>query len=110
MRVVVRDAERPLVQVRLADDRGAGPTEARHDERVFAWHAVGEELRAGGRAHTGGVEQVLDRDGHPRERSALLTVGLAACECARRTPRIIRGDGDERVDFRVAFGDARYRG
>jgi len=37
-------------------------------------------------------------------------VGLAACECARRTPRIIRGDGDERVDFRVAFGDARYRG
>ena len=58
--VLARDAPRELVQVRLADDDGAGRHEALHRGRGSGRHVIRVDLRAVGGADPGGVDQVLD--------------------------------------------------
>ena len=64
--VLARHAPGELVQVRLADDHGTGVGESLHGARGTRRDVLAEERRAVGRAHPGGVEQVLGRERHAR--------------------------------------------
>jgi hypothetical protein len=59
------DAVGELVQVRLADVRIAGRLEQPHRVRRLGRHVIREDGRAVGRADTGRVEEILDREPDP---------------------------------------------
>ena len=69
-RVLARHAPGELVQVRLADDHGAGIDEALHRAGRRDRHVIAEERRAVGRAHACRVQEILRRErdaGEPAE-------------------------------------------
>jgi hypothetical protein len=83
------------VQVGLAHDHGAGVDDALNRGRGARRHVVAEDLRAVGRAHARGVEQVLGREGHARERSH----PAGASERARVEQGALAVARDERVEL-----------
>ena len=93
--VLARDAPGELVQVRLADDHGAGVDDPLHRARGARRHVVAEQRRAVGRAHARGVEQVLGRERNAGERAQAALPG----QRARVRERALAVDRDERVEL-----------
>ena len=83
------------MQVRLADDHGTGVGESLHGARCTRRDVLAEERRAVGRAHPGGVEQVLGRERHAGERPE----PALARQRAGVQQRSLAIDGDERVEL-----------
>ena len=81
-RILVRRAERELVQVGLADEDGACLAQVRDGRRVACGHVAVAHARGGGRRRAADVEQILERDRDAVQRAAVapgreLAVGLA---------------------------------
>ena len=64
MRVVGGAAPGEFVQVRLADDHGAGPLETRRHRGVFLGNEIRQDLGPRGRPDAARIDVVLDRDGN----------------------------------------------
>ena len=100
-RVLVRRAERELVQVGLADEHRAGLPQMGDGRRVALGDvALAHARRRGGR-RAADVEQILDRDRHAVQRSAVVAGGELAVGVARLLPRLVGHDQDEGVQPRV---------
>ncbi len=100
--VIARDAERQLVQVRLAQNDRAGVDERLHNGRVCAGHEVLQAGRAGGIAHSGDVDVVFHDERHAMQRAEMLAITAARLVgCLRGADRTLLVDGDECVQPRV---------
>jgi hypothetical protein len=104
MRVVVRDPERPLVHVELAEENGTCISKLPDDRRILIGNARAVEFRARCGAHAGRIEEILERDRDTGQRSTRLAAGDLELHGARIAHRLIGGDRDERVHFGVARG------
>ena len=105
-RVLVRGAERELVQVRLADDDGAGLAQLRDRRRVATGDVALAHARRRSRRRAPDVEEILDRHRHAVQRTAVVSGRQLAVRLARLPPRLVRHDEDERVQARVVGLDA----
>ena len=97
---------RKLVQRRLPEENGTGLAQAARDLGIPRGHTVGEESRSGRRAHSSGVDVVLERYGNAVERSEPLppTRGLVGGRSLRASD--LARDGDEGVQLLVVPLDA----
>ena len=74
-RVLGRRAHGELVEVRLADDDGAGGAQALDDGGVVRRPPAVEDLRRAGRRDAAGAEVVLEGDGHAGQRAGVVAGG-----------------------------------
>ncbi len=116
-RVLVGRPERELVQVGLADEHRAGLAQVGDRRRIAFGDVAVAHARRRGRRHAADVEQVLDRDRHAVQRTAVVAGGQLLIGLARLPQRLVGHHEDERVQPRVvgldaaqaSFGDA-HRG
>ncbi len=105
MRRFARRAHRELVHVGLADEDGAGASQAVDDVRVERRRVVREHPRATGSAHARRGENVLVRNRNAEERPAV-AVGENRIGRLRVGERPLGIDGDEGVERRIERRDA----
>ena len=94
------------MKVQLAEEHRAGGAQLLDDRAVPLGHAVAEDARPAGRSDTGGVVQVLERDGDPMQRSAIDAVREVGIGALRFVERAVGGERDERAELAVVSRDA----
>ena len=105
--VLVRRAERELVQVGLADEHRAGRAQPRRDDRRRRRDVPAPHARRRGGRRPAKIDQILERDRHAVQRAAVAAGGNLLIGGARLRARLVGQHGDEGVDRRIALGDAR---
>ena len=103
--ILVRRAERELVQVGLADEDGSRVAEPGDDGAVVGGDVSLAHARGGRRRHAAQVDDVLQRERHAVERPAVVPARELRVSLPRLRQRLIRQNGDESVDRRVSLGD-----
>jgi len=106
MRVLIRDAERPLVQIELAQEDSTRSSQPLDDRAVPLGYAVSEDARSARRAHAGRVVEILQRDGDPMEWSAIHAVRKVRIGPLRFRERALGRESDERAEVSVVGSDA----
>ena len=106
MRVLIRDAERPLVQVELAQEDSTRSSQPLDDRAVPLGYAVSEDARSARRAHTRGVVKILQRDRDPVKRAAIDAVRKIRIGALRFRERALGREGDEGAELAVMASDA----
>ena len=109
-RVLIGDAEGPLVQVRLAEDDRSGGAQPRGHRAVLLRDVAREDLRSRRRHDALLVIEILQRDRDAVQRAAVLTRVALAVREARRVERRLERRRDERAKVRIEGADARDRG
>ena len=98
------------MHVQLAEQNGSCVTKPLHDGGIFAWDAILEERATCGCSYASGIDQVLQSDGNAVKR----TSGRAALQLPFRLTslfqRRFRGDGDERIEYRIQRFNPRQTG
>jgi hypothetical protein len=94
----------------LAKQYSAGCTQAAHNRRVLGRDPVGEDLRAGGRAHPGCGEQVLETQWDAVQRPAIIARHQLRFGTARRGAGVIGHERQIGVDVGIPVLDAREIG
>ena len=89
-----------------ADDDRTGAPQPRHGNGILRGDVVGEEPRALGDASAGDPDVVLDDDGHAGK-SGPLSGRDPRAHLLRLAARRCRVESAERIERRVALGDAR---
>ncbi len=82
----------------LADDDRAGELQLLDDFGVFGGNAVAVLIAAGGSAHAGGVDVVLERDGDAVQRATVVAGGDFFFGLLRLLEGKLGSDGDEGVE------------
>ena len=97
--------------VRLGNDDATAPLQVLHQEIGTLGHVIGEDRRPQRGAYAGHVDQVLDRDGEPREVPRRILGGRPLRrQPARMVPGPIETQGRQGVDSGIGGLDARGRG
>ena len=97
----------PLRRVRLADEDRARLAQARDLQGVGLGHVLAVGRRAVGRAHAGGVLQILVRDRQAVQRRQVVAARAAAVGLVGRRERALGRPRHDRVDERVDALDPR---
>jgi hypothetical protein len=105
VRVLVRDAERPLVEVELPEEHGTRRSQLPDDGAVLLGHAVAEDARTARRSKAGGVVQILERDGDPVQRAAIDAVREVVVGAFRLGERGLGRERDEGAQLAVVARD-----
>ncbi len=103
MRILAGEIVGVLAHVETADQDGAGLFQAPHKRAVTRGRRiVVVDLRAGARREAGYIEQVLDREGHARQRP----LGLAGIDRRGALARTVGHNVGKGVDLGLGSGDA----
>jgi len=102
-----------LVEIGLANDEGAGSSQARHRGRIVG--RVEAESRTGRRGRQAGdVDIVLDREGHAVERQIFVARGFERLGLGQHLGFVAQGDEQRRIgvgaDAGKSPGDGLRRG
>ena len=101
VRVHPRGAVGELVHVELAQQDGTRLGQARRDGRVRVGHPVCQDAGAAGRADAARQHQILQRDGNPVQRPAVVSAGDLPLRRGRGGQRLPRQDRDVRQEIPV---------
>ena len=101
VRVLVRDTERPLVKVQLAEEHRARRAQLLDDRAVPLRHAVAVDARPTRCPYSGGVVQILQRDGDPMQRAAIDAIREVGIGALGLVERAVGGERDERAELAV---------
>ncbi len=106
-RVLVGGSERELVKIGLADQNRTGLSEPRDHEGVAAGHMARADAGRGRCWNSGDIDQILQRDRNPVQRSTVHAGGHLAIGNRSLLPGAVGSDADKGVQTMTARGDDR---